>query len=367
MGASYSTTGPITCAPCSNRATGPSRTSPRPAPEALRREVELDQGARLQRVPHPPEGRGSTLPLLVRPSGSDRLGRDGQQLRVHLAAVDRLTREWLSAVDRDRTHPCIVTWVPINESWGVRACPGRSASAAPALALPPHQELRSHASGHLQRRLGACADRHRQHSRLLARGATLLERYGSEPPSTNLVQRPTATAAPHRGRSRPAPVMLTEFGGISFHPRPGKLDGLRHGHHAEEYLDILRDLFGAVCDCPDIAGFCYTQITDTEQEKNGLLRRATPSQVRHLRHPQHLRRRESDTSSCSEQIAGRGISRAISKVPGLSRARRLPLPPHPARAAHRRRPHPRQVARATGPVRGSTSRIRINLYAAVRF
>ena len=34
-------------------------------------------------------------------------------------AVDRLTREWLSAVKRDRSHPSIVTWVPINESWGV--------------------------------------------------------------------------------------------------------------------------------------------------------------------------------------------------------------------------------------------------------
>jgi hypothetical protein len=31
------------------------------------------------------------------------------------------------------------------------------------------------------------------------------------------------------------------------------------------------DLVGAVLDCPTIAGFCYTQLTDTEQERNGLL------------------------------------------------------------------------------------------------
>src|SRR3990170_1912813 len=32
-------------------------------------------------------------------------------------AVERLTREWLDVVRRDRSHPCVVTWVPMNESW----------------------------------------------------------------------------------------------------------------------------------------------------------------------------------------------------------------------------------------------------------
>lgn len=29
----------------------------------------------------------------------------------------RLMQEWTEIVDRDYNHPCIVTWVPINESW----------------------------------------------------------------------------------------------------------------------------------------------------------------------------------------------------------------------------------------------------------
>src|SRR6185503_9928791 len=33
--------------------------------------------------------------------------------------VERITREWIEAIDRDYSHPCIVTWVPFNESWGV--------------------------------------------------------------------------------------------------------------------------------------------------------------------------------------------------------------------------------------------------------
>jgi beta-galactosidase/beta-glucuronidase len=33
--------------------------------------------------------------------------------------IDRLTREWLAVLERDRNHPCVIAWVPFNESWGV--------------------------------------------------------------------------------------------------------------------------------------------------------------------------------------------------------------------------------------------------------
>lgn len=34
-------------------------------------------------------------------------------------AVARLTKEWIDVVRRDVSHPSIIAWVPINESWGV--------------------------------------------------------------------------------------------------------------------------------------------------------------------------------------------------------------------------------------------------------
>ena len=35
--------------------------------------------------------------------------------------VVRTTREWSEVVRRDVSHPCVVAWVALNESWGVPA------------------------------------------------------------------------------------------------------------------------------------------------------------------------------------------------------------------------------------------------------
>jgi len=38
-------------------------------------------------------------------------------------SIARLTRQWIDVVERDVSHPCIVAWVPFNESWGVPNLP----------------------------------------------------------------------------------------------------------------------------------------------------------------------------------------------------------------------------------------------------
>ncbi|MGI8909918.1 MAG: glycoside hydrolase family 2 protein, partial [Rubrobacteraceae bacterium] len=56
--------------------------------------------------------------------------------------VRRITSEWQEAVRRDYNHPCVVAWVPINESWGV-----------PDLATDPAQREHLLALYHLTRSL----------------------------------------------------------------------------------------------------------------------------------------------------------------------------------------------------------------------
>jgi beta-galactosidase/beta-glucuronidase len=90
-----------------------------PSGEALRRDVELAKamgfnGVRKHQKIEDPRYLywADVLGLLVweeMPS----------QYRFTPKAVNRMIREWTEAIRRDRSHPCIVVWVPFNESWGV--------------------------------------------------------------------------------------------------------------------------------------------------------------------------------------------------------------------------------------------------------
>jgi hypothetical protein len=71
---------------------------------------------------------------------------------------------------------------------------------------------------------------------------------------------------------RGPPVMVTAFGGLSYLPKAGEAwFGYATAQTEEQYLGMRKGLFDALYASTDIAGFCYTQLTDTMQETNGLL------------------------------------------------------------------------------------------------
>ena len=191
-------------------------------------------------------------------------------------AVERLTREWLEVLHRDYSHPCIVAWVPLNESWGVSN-----------VREDPAQRAFIQALYHLTRALDRTrpvvsndgweypvSDIHSIHDYTFY-GSAIRERYGSP----EAVERTLRTVQPQHhlillpGAEREAePVMITEFGGLSFHPDIGEAwYGYGTVRSLEEYEQKYAELISAITDCPTIAGFCYTQLTDTRQESNGLL------------------------------------------------------------------------------------------------
>ncbi|CAM3631705.1 Putative Glycoside hydrolase family 2 [Deinococcus saxicola] len=190
-------------------------------------------------------------------------------------AAQRLTREWIEAVERDRSHPCIVAWVPINESWGVPDLPLVSAQRELVQALyhltktldPARPVIGNDGWEYVVTDIIAIHD-------YTHKPAKLLDRYGTR----EAVEASLEHARPHKRRlylgeqpdaSRPA--MLTEFGGIAY----AVDDDFGWGYHRTTDAQALQDdyaaLLGAVHGCEGLAGFCYTQLTDTFQEKNGLL------------------------------------------------------------------------------------------------
>ena len=74
------------------------------------------------------------------------------------------------------------------------------------------------------------------------------------------------------------PIVISEYGGIALEgdvKRQEKDDatwGYGNAARSSEELSIrFTRLTKAILDNPDIAGYVYTQLTDVEQEKNGLL------------------------------------------------------------------------------------------------
>lgn len=247
-----------------------------PDADALRREVELAQslgfnGIRIHQKIEDPR-------FLY---WCDRLGMlvwsEAANAYVYSdRAAEMLIREWLEAVRRDYNHPAIVTWVPLNESWGV-----------PDLDRSEQQRSFVRALYHLTRALDptrpvigndgwqhAVGDIFGVHD-YAPTGEMLHERYADRPS----VARTFHEVRPHHhpllgqgGAIEDQPIVISEFGGLSFVPEESE-DWFGYGlfANAEELLARYEELVDALLSSTALAGFCYTQLTDTAQETNGLL------------------------------------------------------------------------------------------------
>jgi len=91
---------------------------------------------------------------------------------------------------------------------------------------------------------------------------------------SGLVERPLfAEGFSYEGQ----PVLLTEIGGIAIraeHTGGGAAEeswGYTGADSPEAFLEVYERLIRDIYDSDLLCGFCYTQLTDIEQEQNGLL------------------------------------------------------------------------------------------------
>ena len=193
------------------------------------------------------------------------------------AYAARFTREWIEAVERDYNHPSIIMWVPINESWGT-----------PNL-RDPQQQNHLRANYWLTKSLDATRpvvendgwehvdtlDLFTIHD-YAGSGRQLYAKYKDlGKPGARIPDNGRAIFAPGNSYNG-APFLLSEFGGIAYIPEGTKVPGDAWGYAgvektAEGALTRLRGLYQGIAKIDAFAGICYTQITDVEQEVNGLL------------------------------------------------------------------------------------------------
>ncbi len=246
-----------------------------PSDDALRRDVELAKamgfnGVRKHQKIEDPRYLywADRLGLLV-------WGEMPSAYRFTKQSVERLTRQWLEALDRDYSHPCIIAWVPFNESWGV-----------PNLPEQPDQRHYVQAIYHLTKTLdptrpvvgndgweSVATDIVGIHD-YDDDPERIAERYRSEDVIGRLFthERPggrllTLEGHPHTGQ----PIVLSEFGGIAFSEDRESTWGYTRSESADAFARQYAELLEVVRNLRMLAGFCYTQFADTYQETNGLL------------------------------------------------------------------------------------------------
>jgi beta-galactosidase/beta-glucuronidase len=195
--------------------------------------------------------------------------------RFNQVAVRRLIAEWTEAIRRDYSHPCVVTWVPLNESWGVPDLPTNPAHRDYVRALyymtktldPTRPVVGNDGWEHVATDIITIHD-------YAANAGVLYERYATPEAVIHVLERqqPGGRALTLEGFELDAhPFMVSEFGGIAFVRSDEEGWGYSTALSEGDFLDAYRRLLGALNECRGIAGFCYTQLADTFQEKNGLV------------------------------------------------------------------------------------------------
>jgi hypothetical protein len=242
-----------------------------PSDAALKRDIELSQaagfnGARLHQKVFEPRFH----------YWADRLGYvtwgESSSWGLDVTGVEsarNFLTEWREIVTRDRNHPSIIAWTPFNETRGGRGHPQHQRLHTDAYdlthALDPTRPVND-ASGYVHVKTDLwTVHTYNQDPALLREQLTVDSEAGVW---RNFPDDEVAYAG--------QPYIVDEFGGIKWIPRDDLVfaaDSWGYGDDPttlEEFYTRLEGLVDAVLAHDHICGYCYTQLTDIEQEQNGI-------------------------------------------------------------------------------------------------
>lgn len=183
--------------------------------------------------------------------------------------------EWIEAVNRDYSHPSIVGWCPLNETFepisdertalddvtqGMYLATKRLDSTRPVI----------DASGYSHRVVGADVYDSHSYEQDPEKFAAQMSGLRDGQPFVNQAEDGAQWSIPYAGQ----PYFCSEFGGIWWSESENTSTGSWGYGEAprtrEEWYRRAEGLFNVLLSNPDMFGYCFTQLTDVFQEKNGL-------------------------------------------------------------------------------------------------
>ncbi|XFA99274.1 glycoside hydrolase family 2 protein [Candidatus Izemoplasma sp. B36] len=191
--------------------------------------------------------------------------------------VERITEEWIEAVNQNYNHPSIVAWVPLNESWGIRSVSKNANQQKHQLDMYnltkrlDSTRLVSSNDGWEMMKTDICGIHNYMHGGI-NNPKQMVSFKNTLKTKENMINNPSTKRSIYLEgyKNNGEPIILTEFGGIAFN---GDSNGWGYTSvndketFIKEYERLINDIKESKC----IVGYCYTQLYDVFQEMNGLL------------------------------------------------------------------------------------------------
>ncbi|MFF8649176.1 glycoside hydrolase family 2 protein [Streptomyces griseoluteus] len=191
--------------------------------------------------------------------------------------------QWLEALERDYSHPSVIGWCPLNETYQNlhdRITQLDDVTHAMFRATKQADGTRPviDASGYAHRVPETDVYDSHCYEQDPVEFAKTMRGLAEDRPYVNTGPEGRFWSVPYNGQ----PYFCSEFGGIWWDATAsaeaaGNVldDSWGYGERprsAEEFVERFTGLTGVLLDDPDMFGYCYTQLTDVFQERNGVYR-----------------------------------------------------------------------------------------------
>ncbi|WP_270330221.1 glycoside hydrolase family 2 protein [Lapidilactobacillus dextrinicus] len=191
----------------------------------------------------------------------------GIDLSSYQSALDFMP-EWQEIMARDFNHPAIITWCPMNETWNVNDRPQianivRQNYQITRLLDPTRPCVDTSGNYHVQTDIYDVHD--------YAQDPNVFKEHFTPGhyPNGEFYDEHDARQQYSEG----LPFGVSEYGGIKWDPDSQSEEAWGYGQAPQtkdEFMARYRGLTEILLNHPRMFGFCYTQLYDVEQERNGL-------------------------------------------------------------------------------------------------
>ena len=190
---------------------------------------------------------------------------------TEFANLEFFLTEWLEEVERDFSHPSVIGWCPFNETWdqnGKRQCNALIDMVYDVTKALDNTRPVIADSGSFPTTRTDVHDVHdyeQDPDTFRSNYSRIDEGIINDQLARNYAKRQVY--------KKELPVFVSEYGGIKWVMAE---DATAWGYGKsvtteDEFFDRLEGLTDALLENPHVFAYCYTQLTDVEQEQNGLL------------------------------------------------------------------------------------------------